>query len=546
MKRFRLAILKVAIGSGFLFSGVGFATTVDTNAVDAAIYLNNKAYLFKDNQYFRYTLNNASPTFASKDKGYPKNLPGGWLGLSGRFTQQIDAALFYPPNGKSYLFSGSQYVRLTGVRVDNGYPVNLPGGWKGLPAHFHSDIDAAVYRGGHTYFFKGNEYVRFTNTTMDAGYPKKLPGGWRLGAQFKNRIDAALNYKQTNDIQLFWGAQHARLNDTVIRPDYPRYSRETWVGLNGSNDSVPEFIPWTTQDILRANIDEYAQYSLMRMFNGQASEQIFASSILSAVANKRLAGVYVVDQQPAAQRALTLGKNWWTLLPEGVSALCITSPDGQAPMIVFSKEVRQNKQALDQNLAVAWQSCDLENAPFPGYVQNLPPKQPRTESCSSEPGTGTIDISITNNGQPFEGALYQLHQGDTQVASGSVSGSRFSVGSLDSGLYSVSVGASNEIGFAMVDLPGSCRVAVSINMLNKAEKHSQGSCDYYQKNLALAKCVGTYANQIQQCNTTYTDTISGSCDEQCLQTATVSKQSCLGNSYRAQAMCNTSSVPEGC
>ena len=79
-----------------------------------------------------------------------------------------------------YFFKGNQYVRLTGVEVDPGYPEALPGGWRGLPAAWWSGIDAAVFRAGHTYFFKGNQYVRFTGTQLDANYPQRLPGGWHF------------------------------------------------------------------------------------------------------------------------------------------------------------------------------------------------------------------------------------------------------------------------------------------------------------------------------------------------------------------------------
>jgi hypothetical protein len=76
------------------------------------------------------------------------------------------------------MFKGREYIRLTGVEVDPGYPQPLPGGWKGLSVSWTSGIDAAIFRDGHAYFFKKNQYVRFTGTSMDANYPQALPGGW--------------------------------------------------------------------------------------------------------------------------------------------------------------------------------------------------------------------------------------------------------------------------------------------------------------------------------------------------------------------------------
>lgn len=145
------------------------------SGIDAAVYHGqyNKVYFFKGNQYVRLT-------DIVVDSGYPRALPGGWQGLPASWHSGIDAALYYEPTGKLYFFKNNQYLRITGTKVDQGYPRALPGGWSGLPASFHSGIDAAVFRNGHTYFFKGDQYVRFTGTKMDNGYPTRLPGGWKF------------------------------------------------------------------------------------------------------------------------------------------------------------------------------------------------------------------------------------------------------------------------------------------------------------------------------------------------------------------------------
>jgi tetratricopeptide (TPR) repeat protein len=143
------------------------------SGIDAAIYHESKgkAYLFKGDEYIRLTETKVDP-------GYPRRLPGEWQGLPASWKSGIDAALYYEPNGKVYFFKGNQYARLTGTKVDNDYPKNLPGGWQGLPVSWYSGIDAAIFRKGHTYFFREDEYIRFTGTKADNGYPRKLPGGW--------------------------------------------------------------------------------------------------------------------------------------------------------------------------------------------------------------------------------------------------------------------------------------------------------------------------------------------------------------------------------
>ncbi len=145
------------------------------SGIDAAVSYapTEKIYLFKGRQYVRLTGTQVDP-------GYPLQLPGGWRGLPSSWHSGIDAALYYEPTQKIYMFKGSQYIRLTGVQVDPGYPQALPGGWTGLPDSWTSGIDAAVFRAGHTYFFKGNQYIRFTGTHIDPNYPQALPGGWKF------------------------------------------------------------------------------------------------------------------------------------------------------------------------------------------------------------------------------------------------------------------------------------------------------------------------------------------------------------------------------
>ena len=126
-----------------------------------------KGYMWRDGQYLR--LNGVT-----KDNGFPSNMPGGWVNMPASWNGNVDAAISYKSNNKHYLFKGDEYVRMTGVKVDAGYPQKLSKGWIGLPADFVSDIDAATYINGHVYMIKGQRYIRFTNTTVDAGYPKPM------------------------------------------------------------------------------------------------------------------------------------------------------------------------------------------------------------------------------------------------------------------------------------------------------------------------------------------------------------------------------------
>ena len=99
-------------------------------------------------------------------------------------------AAFTGLDGRTYLFSGDQYVRYSGTRythVDEGYPRAIAGDWGGLER-----VDAAFVLDGKTYLFgryRDNEnegsladgYVRYSTrdyATPDAGYPRAADDNW--------------------------------------------------------------------------------------------------------------------------------------------------------------------------------------------------------------------------------------------------------------------------------------------------------------------------------------------------------------------------------
>lgn len=139
------------------------------NGINAAVPYENttKGYMWNSGAYLRLSDD-------TMDSGYPTKMPGGWKNMPVGWGGNVDASIYYPPNKKHYFFKGNEYVRLSGVVVDAGYPAKLPGGWIGMPADFVQGIDAATFRNNHTYMIKGDSYIRFTNTKVDAGYPKSM------------------------------------------------------------------------------------------------------------------------------------------------------------------------------------------------------------------------------------------------------------------------------------------------------------------------------------------------------------------------------------
>lgn len=183
------------------------------SGIDAAVWRddNKKVYFFKGNQYARLT-------DTTMDSGFPKPIAGNWQNMPASFASGIDAAVWRKSNNRLYMFKGSQYVRLTGSTVDDGYPKPISGNWHGLPAAFTQGIEAAVWRESNDkiYLFKGSQYVRLTDTTMDDGYPKQIAGNWNgLPASFTNGISAALMHRGREALYLFDGSEYVRMGNGV-------------------------------------------------------------------------------------------------------------------------------------------------------------------------------------------------------------------------------------------------------------------------------------------------------------------------------------------
>jgi hypothetical protein len=194
-----------------------------------SVWPNGKVYLFKGSQYMRYDL-----ATDKVDAGWPKPIAGNWHGFPANFATGINAAVMWS-NGKAYFFKGNEYVRfdVAADKVDPGYPKPIAGNWPGL---WSGHVDAAiVWPNGKAYFFRGSQYLRYDLATdsVDKDWPKAIQGNWQgFPASFTAGINAAVMW--TNGKAYFFkGAEYIRYDIAADKVDagYPKPIAGNWTGL---------------------------------------------------------------------------------------------------------------------------------------------------------------------------------------------------------------------------------------------------------------------------------------------------------------------------
>lgn len=105
--------------------------------------------------------------------------------------------------------------------------------------------------------------------------------------------------------------------------------------------TTPRVLTYSTKDVIDKRISVPAQHSLVRLSKNSATSAD-AGGMLEAVKLGQLAGIYCVNWEKAAQRSLKLGKNWWTVIPQGVDAVLMLDPDNLSsgpPLIAFRRDL---------------------------------------------------------------------------------------------------------------------------------------------------------------------------------------------------------------
>ena len=192
------------------------STKPPTSAVSpTSIWPNGKAYLFKGSQYVRY-----DPKADKVDQGYPQPIAGNWPGFTPAFASGVDASVVWN-NRKVYFFKGNQYLRydIAADKVDQGYPLPIAGHWPGL---WEENIEAGVvWPNGKAFFFKGSQYIRYDIATdkADAGYPTAIKDGWPgFPPSFAAGVDRAVIWNN-GKAYFFKGSEYIRYDIAADKTD---------------------------------------------------------------------------------------------------------------------------------------------------------------------------------------------------------------------------------------------------------------------------------------------------------------------------------------
>jgi hypothetical protein len=152
----------------------------------------------------------------------------------------------------------------------------------------------------------------------------------------------------------------------------------TSLRLDSVTTAAPRVLTYSTRDVIDSRISVPAQHSLVRLSKNPSTNSE-AVAMLAEIKARRLAGIYCVNWKASAQRAIKLGKTWWTVIPREEDAVLMLDPANLSngpPLIAFRRELDhrreqgcgllQNEQPippsparLDAALLKAWSSYRL-------------------------------------------------------------------------------------------------------------------------------------------------------------------------------------------
>jgi len=188
-----------------------------------------RTFVFKGDKYWRLTDSELDP-------GYPRFISDDWGGI----PNNLDAGFTWT-NGQIYFFKGSQYWRASSDgRVARGFPRSIETGFPGVP----ENIDAAIVwaRNDKIYFFKGSRYWKLDpdnpRNPIDKSYPRKI-SNWD---GIPDNLDTAMQHSD-GKTYFFKDGSYYKYDDRTLsvqedKPSYPRDIGQYWFGCSRSSSPL--------------------------------------------------------------------------------------------------------------------------------------------------------------------------------------------------------------------------------------------------------------------------------------------------------------------
>ena len=157
------------------------------------------------------------------------------IGIDHHFNK-IDAVFKWHYNKQFYIFSGDQYWRLGGDRVDERYPKDILRAWRDV-----YDIDTAFSNDEKLYFFKGKFFYEFDHSTMrlkrmnpqpTAQNFMKCPGQTQLFRKIANR------FGDNEDLDVIDEEVIEVPEDDLENPEKPSLQHESDVTPENTSDDA--------------------------------------------------------------------------------------------------------------------------------------------------------------------------------------------------------------------------------------------------------------------------------------------------------------------
>lgn len=125
---------------------------------------------------------------------------------------------------------------------------------------------------------------------------------------------------------------------------------------------APSTCSFQVMDAIDTHIDVSAQKHIMRALgSADASAATQGLGMLAAVKSGALAGVFEPARGPVVERGKRMSPGnptpWWTMIPKGELATCLTEPANEAPMLLYKSNLQPAQ--ITAALVEAWPQCGL-------------------------------------------------------------------------------------------------------------------------------------------------------------------------------------------